>query len=97
MEEKVLAWEATVGGVRVKTSRDEYEAGQLVISAGPWTGPLLADLGLGLRVERQVQFWFEPAGGVAAFAPEDFPSGSGRRRTARILMVCLRWTVARRV
>jgi sarcosine oxidase len=73
MEEKVLAWKATCDQVRVKTSRGEYEAGQLAICAGPWAGPLLASLNLPLRVERQVQFWFDPDGGIEAFAPEKFP------------------------
>lgn len=73
MEEKVLAWEAASDGVRVKTSRGEYAADQGVICAGPWAAETLADLNLPLRVERQVQLWFEPAGGVAAFAPGQFP------------------------
>ena len=73
MDEKVLAWAAARDRVRVKTSHGEYEAGQLVVCAGPWAGPLLAGLGLPLRVERQVQFWFEPAGGIEAFAPGKFP------------------------
>lgn len=73
MEETVLAWETTDGGVRVKSVRGEYEAGQLVICAGPWAGPLLKNLGLPFRVERQVQYWFEPLGDIGAFAPERFP------------------------
>jgi sarcosine oxidase len=34
---------------------------------------VLADLALPVHVERQVQFWFEPAGGVARFLPDKFP------------------------
>lgn len=73
MEERVLAWQAAPGRVRVTTSRGEYEAGQLVICAGPWAGPVLADLKLPFQVERQVQLWFEPAGGIEDFLPGKFP------------------------
>jgi sarcosine oxidase len=72
-ETKVTAWAATHERVRVTTDRGDFEAGQLVISAGPWAGKLLVDLGLPLRVERQVQFWFEPAGGLEPFLPDKFP------------------------
>jgi sarcosine oxidase len=72
-EEPVTRWEANRSGVRVTTSRGTYEAGQLVICAGPWLGKVAADLALPLQVERQVQFWFEPAGGIEPFLPEQFP------------------------
>jgi sarcosine oxidase len=92
-EEPVTRWEANRSGVRVTTSRGTYEAGQLVICAGPWLGKVAADLALPLQVERQVQFWFEPAGGIEPFLPEQFPSGFGKLMTARILMACQRLTV----
>jgi len=74
-EETVLAWKARADGkgVWVKTSRGEYEAGQLVISAGPWAPSLLAECGLPLEVERQVLYWLEPRCGIAGFLPERFP------------------------
>src|SRR5581483_6936811 len=34
--ERVVDWTAQGGTVRVKTDRGEYEAGQLVLAAGPW-------------------------------------------------------------
>lgn len=73
MEETILAWEATAGSVRVKTARGNYEAGQLVLCAGPWVGPLLPELKLPFQVERQVQFWFEPQVALADFLPGNFP------------------------
>ena len=73
IKEKVLSWAATDASVRVKTSRGEYEAGQLVICAGPWARQLLSDLELPLKVERQIQFWFEPVGGLGPFLPDKFP------------------------
>ena len=57
----------TGGGVRVRTASGEYTAGQLVITPGPWAPDLLADLGVRFRVERQVQHWFRPRGGVEPF------------------------------
>jgi sarcosine oxidase len=71
--EEVTHWEISGGTVRVTTARGNYEAGQLVVAAGPWLGKLLPDLALPLRVERQVQFWFEPGAGIESFLPDRFP------------------------
>lgn len=73
MQERVLSWQAAAGGVRVQTSRGEYESGQLVICAGPWVEPVLAELKLPFQVERQVQLWFEPEGGIEDYLPGKFP------------------------
>ena len=73
MEERVLAWQAAPGRVRVTTSRGAYEAGQLVICAGPWAGSVLADLKLPFQIERQVQLWFQPDCGSEDFRPGKFP------------------------
>jgi len=45
---------------------------RLAICAGPWSARLLADLDLPLRVQRNVQVWFDPAG--AAYARDAFPA-----------------------
>lgn len=67
-DERAVEWQPTsTGGVQVKTTRGVYEAGQLVITAGPWLGGLLADLKLPLQVERKILFWFEPVGGIEPF------------------------------
>jgi sarcosine oxidase len=50
-----------VDGTTVKTARGNYEAGQLVITAGPWLSEFV---NLPVTVERQVQFWFEPTGDI---------------------------------
>jgi sarcosine oxidase len=71
--ERVVSWEATDSGVRVRTEGGVYEAGRLVVAAGAWAGELLSDLGLPLEVTRQILFWFRPRGGVGAFAPERLP------------------------
>lgn len=74
-EEPVERWQADPGGegVRVTTARGSYSAARLVIAPGGWAPALLADLGLPLVVERQVQYWFAPRGGIAPFLPDRFP------------------------
>ena len=62
--ERVLGWTATDRGVTVHTSESAYGAGRLVIAAGAWAPSLLADLGLPLRVERQLMHWFAPTGPI---------------------------------
>jgi sarcosine oxidase len=71
--ERVLSWDTTDAGVRVRTEGGVYEAGRLVVAAGAWAGELLSDLGLPLEVTRQILFRFRPRGGVEAFAPERLP------------------------
>ena len=62
--ERVLGWTATDRGVTVHTSESAYDAGRLVIAAGVWAPSLLANLGLPLRVERQLMHWFAPTGPI---------------------------------
>lgn len=56
-EEEVRSWSSDGRRVRVTTDRGEYEAGHLVVTAGAWAGPLLADLSLPLEVVRKVVTW----------------------------------------
>ncbi|GAB3869636.1 N-methyl-L-tryptophan oxidase [Dactylosporangium cerinum] len=72
-EEPVLSWTVGSGGVSVRTSQGVYSAGELVICPGPWAPSLLADLGIEFSVERQVQFFFQPIGGVEAYLPDRQP------------------------
>jgi sarcosine oxidase len=53
-----LSWKATGNGVTVRTEKDEFSAGRLVIAAGAWAGRVLADLGLPLTVRRKVLLWY---------------------------------------
>ena len=71
--EPMTSWEPAGDGVRVHTASGTYTAGQLVITPGPWAPELLADLGVPFKIERQVQFWFRPRGGVDPFRPERHP------------------------
>jgi sarcosine oxidase len=73
-EEPALAWHAEPGGgVSVKTAVSEYTADALVITAGPWAGQVMAELGLPLTVIRQVVYWFEPQARAEIFAAERLP------------------------
>src|SRR5438477_5676468 len=70
--EPALSWEDDGDGVLVVTSKGDYHANQLALTAGSWIHSLLGDLTLPLAVERQVQFWFEPKHPVR-FQPERCP------------------------
>jgi sarcosine oxidase len=60
-DEPARSWRSTPGGgVEVVTDQGTYGADRLVVAAGAWSPGLLADLGLVLRVERQVVCWFTP-------------------------------------
>lgn len=61
------------GGVRVETATGSHTAAHLVITPGPWAPQLLADLGVPFTIERQIQYWFQPTGGVTPFRPENHP------------------------
>jgi len=58
--------------VEIRTAAGTFRAGQAIVAVGAWTGKLLPELGLPLRVERQVQLWFR-AHRPEEFAPERFP------------------------
>jgi sarcosine oxidase len=70
--EPVLEWDASGGRVRVRTSRGRYEAGRLVICAGPWASMLVPELGRLAVPERQVLAWLQPTR-PEYFGPEAFP------------------------
>ncbi len=70
-EKVVRSWKATSEGVEVITEKGEYSAANLIVTAGSWAGELLRDLGIPLRIMRQVQLWFEPSSND--FQPDRFP------------------------
>ena len=70
--EKVLSWAIRGGRAIVETERARYEAGRLVLAAGPWMAdlaPLLRNLAV---PERQVLGWFQPLA-PDLFRMERFP------------------------
>ncbi len=70
--ERVMSWSSEQTGVTVKTTRDEYSADRVVFTSGAWTAALLSDLGVKLKVTRQVLAWFAP-GSWEPFAMGKFP------------------------
>jgi monomeric sarcosine oxidase len=70
--EAAEAWGADASGAWVRSARDTYLADRLIVTAGAWAGPLLADLGLPLTIQRKVLWWIAVAD-PDPFAPERFP------------------------
>lgn len=58
--ERVVSWEPHGERVQVHTDRGVYTASRLVITAGPWAGHLLPELGRLAVPERQVVLWAQP-------------------------------------
>lgn len=70
--ERTIGWEASGDGVRVRTERGEYQAARAVFCCGAWTSSMMADLGIGLRVTRQILGWVWPRD-PETFQPDRFP------------------------
>ena len=71
---RVDALESASHGVRLRVDGAWERFDRCVITAGPWTGQLLAErMPLPLTVTRQQYAHFAVAGDQAAFAPERFP------------------------
>lgn len=61
-ETALRTWEATERGVTIQlTSGERISVKKLVLSLGPWFKETLAELGIVLQVQRNVQVWFSPA------------------------------------
>lgn len=71
-EEEVTSLEPTEGGVRVTSRNGSYEAGAVVVCAGPWLGSLLPTFAPALRVERQQVLYLRTLD-PKAFEPGVFP------------------------
>jgi sarcosine oxidase len=56
--ERVERWSASESGVRVVTDAGSYEAGQLVLCAGPWISELFPEGRRLFAVYRQLLYWF---------------------------------------
>jgi sarcosine oxidase len=80
-DETVEEWQPIGNAVRVRTSKGQYEAGALIVTAGPWTARILRQFALPLEVVRKPVFWFSaraPVYTVESGAPTfyfEMPSG----------------------
>lgn len=72
-ETQVQGWERTAQGLELRAGGETIVARQLIVAAGAWAAPLLADLALPLTVERQVLHWFDPVMAPEYFAPKRMP------------------------
>ena len=70
--ETVLEWEPDGEGVKVRTSRDSYTAGRLVVTAGAWAAKIAPQVARYAKPERQVLGWFQPER-PELYRPESFP------------------------
>jgi sarcosine oxidase len=70
--ERVLEWEATGNGVRVRTDRGTVEAERLVLAAGAWSDEVARLPAGSVRAVRQVLAWFQPTRSEL-FTPERMP------------------------
>ncbi len=59
---RAIGWDAGDDGARVTLADGtRIEAQRLAMCAGPWFAQIAPDLGIPLRIERNVQFWFAPS------------------------------------
>ncbi len=70
--EPVRAWGATPDAVWVETQHARYTAARLIVTAGAWSGKILAQLGLPLAIQRKLLWWLDVED-PTPFAPERFP------------------------
>lgn len=59
--ERVVRWQAEGSGVSVETDEMRFTADRLVITAGPWSAKVLADLRVPMEAHRVHYVHFEPA------------------------------------
>jgi len=70
--ERATGWDASRGGVEVRTERESYRARRLIITAGPWASQLCPVLQTLAVPERQVVLWTQPLR-PDVFQPGYFP------------------------
>jgi sarcosine oxidase len=57
-DEPVIDFQANPKAIIARTARHEYSTQRLIVTAGPWAGRWLGDLGVQLVVRRKPLFWF---------------------------------------
>jgi len=59
LDTEVLGWSANGHEVRVQTTRGDFQASRLIVTAGAWATKVLSDLSMKLSVRRKSLFWFD--------------------------------------
>jgi sarcosine oxidase len=72
-EERVQGCSSDARGIDLVTDQGRYRANWMVVAAGAWLGRFVSELTLPLTVERNVQFWFEPASSTELLSPDQLP------------------------
>ncbi len=75
-DEQVTGWSATSSGVTVTTSKGEYEADSVILTAGVWMPGMLGDLELPFEIERVSLWMLEPKANRDFFRAGSFPNAS---------------------
>jgi sarcosine oxidase len=74
VNEEVIRFAPTAGGVEIATSRGNYTADRLILACGAWLPALLGGTYSSLfRIHRQVMLWFDVEENFEQFVPERFP------------------------
>ncbi|ORM23929.1 N-methyl-L-tryptophan oxidase [Williamsia sp. 1135] len=63
--EPVTSWSDSGDGVVVTTEAGTYRAAHVVVCPGAWAPKILSDIGIPIRIERQVMYWIDPVAGSA--------------------------------
>jgi len=71
--EAVRQWAVDGAGLRVQTDVASYTTDRLIVTAGPWAGSILFELGLPLSVRRVVNIFVAPTR-PELYAPESCPT-----------------------
>ena len=58
VHERIIDWESTESGVRVRTDRRVLEGDRMILSAGPWALQSLKSVQVPLRVLRKHLYWY---------------------------------------
>jgi sarcosine oxidase len=59
LDEPVQGWDSLRGVSRVLTANGVIEAKRIILTAGPWSGQVVRDLGIPLQILRKVQLWYD--------------------------------------
>lgn len=73
MDEPAASWQPDGDGFSVTTAHATYRTSHVILAVGGWLNRLVPNLNLPLRLERQVQAWFQPRTDAAQFAQPQFP------------------------
>lgn len=73
VDEPVRTWGVVGDDVRIETHSGTFDVRRLVLCAGGWIAPLLREIDVPLKIERQVNGWFRPTVADDRFRPEHCP------------------------